>query len=284
MPEFRFKDAEGKEYRLRAKSREAAIAAFGMHKARNPAVNASATGTAQPPTLGSEIGAIGAGGQRGIAKGLGAPVDLVQGGINLAIDGANALTGGDIPHVQGAIGGSQWITDRFSDVPGMDPHQRAQTGAGRLASRAAEEVGAYAVPATGAAGSISRNAQGVTGTVRRALVDSPKAQIATSAGAGVGAGVAEEAAPNNPLAEFAGAMAGGLSVAGGHAAARGAGNVAKTTARPFTKSGQARIAGERLRAASTDPDGLAGRIDEGLATAPNLRGSRPTTAAMSGDA
>ncbi|MEM8971066.1 MAG: hypothetical protein AAGD43_03270 [Pseudomonadota bacterium] len=284
MPEYRFKDGEGKEYRLKAQSREAAIAAFGSYRANKRAGTAVRATPKPSGTLGSEIGAIGAGGQRGIAKGLGAPVDLVQGGINLGIDAANALTGSDIPYVQGAVGGSQWITDRFADVPGMDPYQQAQTGAGRLASRAAEEVGAYAVPATGAAGSISRNAQGVTGTVRRALVDSPKAQIATSAGAGVGAGIAEEAAPNSPMAEFAGAMAGGLTVAGGHAAARGAGNVVKSTVGPFTKSGQERIAGERLRAASADPDALPGRIDEGLAAAPNLPGSRPTTAAISGDA
>lgn len=148
---------------------------------------------------------VGAGANRGIAKVLGAPVDLVTGALNL-------IPGVDI---QDPAGGSRQLERGMAELgftppPGEDlPHP--------FVGRVAEEVGAAAVP-FGVVGAIARTA--ATGghfgaplleAFRRTPRLNAAAESAAAVGAGTGAAIAQEVAPGNDMAELAGQLIGGFA-------------------------------------------------------------------------
>jgi hypothetical protein len=95
------------------------------------------------------------------------------------------------------------------------------TPAGRVVGRIGEEIGATALPAAGLFGAAFRRAPGAVAQapgmsgvlldpIRNAPVRSAGAELATATGAGYGAGLAREAAPDSPGAEMLGQLGGGL--------------------------------------------------------------------------
>lgn len=160
----------------------------------------------------AEVGAVGSGINRGVAMAAGLPVDLVNAGLNLF--GAGTAE---------PVGGSASIR-RGLDALGGQTDVQAQTRLGRLASRAGEEVGAALVPMAGALSIPARAAAGpVASTLRNAVAGTSggdrAAQLAMSAGAGLGAGVAQEAGPGSAPAMVATLGAGAGAYAGQRAGA-----------------------------------------------------------------
>jgi hypothetical protein len=138
----------------------------------------------------------------GIAGVLGGPVDLMTGALNLIPKGINFAANTDLPTITNPIAGGQWFKDRMSDMgstfaPSADPSKQ-------FVRRVGESVGAAAIPLS-ASTTLPRMG----------------AQMLAGFGGGVGGATAQRAFPNNPLAEFAGEMAGGgLTTAGMFGAAK----------------------------------------------------------------
>ncbi len=136
----------------------------------------------------------------GIGNILGMPVDLATGGINGLISGANMLTGANIPTIKNPFLGSGQINQFFADTGAVKP-QTDDPGK-RFVRRVAQEVGASAVPVLG---QWSRVAQ----PLRMAATE-----LGIATGSGTGAATANYLMPDNPYAEMAGQVLGGLTTAG----------------------------------------------------------------------
>ena len=161
----------------------------------------------------------------GLAGMVGAPVDLVNAGLGLVnLDSETPFMG------------SEWIKNRYRDVedvtgstPGVMTDKGPDTATGRVLHRVGEEVGASLVPGglivgQGAkvAARAHQAAKPVTSVVKGAVKDT-LARVGISPGkaaageaaavvsAGLGAGVAKEAAPDSPGAEIAGQIVGGFA-------------------------------------------------------------------------
>lgn len=144
----------------------------------------------------------------GIGNILGMPVDMATGGINGLIMGANMLTGAGIPTIQNPFLGSGQINQFLADTGAVKP-QTDDPGK-RFVRRVAQEVGATAVPVLGQVGRVAQ-------PLRMAA-----AELGLATGSGAGAATANYLMPDNPYAEMAGQVLGGLSAAGaGKALAKG---------------------------------------------------------------
>lgn len=135
----------------------------------------------------------------GIANVLGLPVDATQGLLRLGAAGINAATGSDIQLPIDAIGGSQSI--KAAMAPAIRP-ESADSG-NQMIRRVGEEVGAALVPGMGVVAKAA------------APLRSAAAQGAVALGSGGAAAVAQQVAPDNPMAELAAQILGGGVVAGG---------------------------------------------------------------------
>lgn len=156
-------------------------------------------------TAGNVAASIGGGFNRGLAKVVGMPVDLVTAGLNL-------IPGVDI---QDPLGGSQQIQRGMARAgltppPGEElPHP--------FIGRVAEEVGAAAVPFGGFATAARAGASGgrflgpVMESFRRTPYRNAVAEGSAAVGAGTGAAIAQEVAPGNETAEMVGQLAGGFA-------------------------------------------------------------------------
>jgi hypothetical protein len=142
----------------------------------------------------------------GIAMGLGAPVDIATLVLNAGSAGINKLTGTDIPQIRSPVGGS----DTFRTMLAPTIKEESDDPALRGTRRVMQEVGAWAVPAGGVASKVAKPA--------KTLLKEAPAVLAS----GGGAAVAEQLAPDNPLAEFAGQALGSMTPsAAGRLAKRG---------------------------------------------------------------
>lgn len=133
----------------------------------------------------------------GIASVLGLPVDLAQGALRLGAAGINAATGGDIQLPVNAIGGSQSIKDLMA--PSIRP--TSEDPGNQVIRRIGQEVGATLVPG---ASIVAKSATPIRSAV---------GQAATALGSGAAAGAVQQVT-DNPYAEIAAQILGGLSVAG----------------------------------------------------------------------
>lgn len=245
---------------------------------------------APPVDVMREIVAVGSGGNRGIARTLGAPVDLANTAINLVPGAREGITAADrwlnenIPLTQyfpkAGTGGSESIEKGMVALGATDPNMRPQTAFGRVAKRAVEE-GTAAGMTMGAARGLTaaadagRVALGPTGrTVAQTFGADPGAQLVASGGAGTGAGIANELAPGSVGAEIAGGLAGGLVGAGITPAMKYLYEGGKAFLEPLTQGGREAIVGRTLTGLATNADDLA----QGAGRAPVLPGSTPTTA------
>lgn len=139
----------------------------------------------------------------GIAAVLGLPVDMTQGALRLGAAGINAATGSDIQLPVNAAGGSQSIKDVMA--PAIRP-ESADAG-NQVIRRIGQEVGATLVPG---AGIVAKSA---------APLRSAIGQAATATGAGAAAGAVQQVT-DNPYAEMAAQIFGGLGVVGVSQAAK----------------------------------------------------------------
>lgn len=131
----------------------------------------------------------------GIAAGLGAPVDLATAGINLATTGINKLAGTDLPQIEHPVGGSETFRSVLS--PTIKPE--SDNAAEQMTRRVTKEVGAMLIP----------------GAKPIAMAEKPlkvaAKELTAAIGSGSGAAIAQQVAPDNPLAELVGQLLGGLS-------------------------------------------------------------------------
>lgn len=132
----------------------------------------------------------------GVAMGLGAPVDLATLAINAGTTGINKLTGASIPQIENPIGGSQRIREGI-----LAPTIGAESADPMLKGvrRVTQEVGAWAVPGGGLAAKTVKPIK----TIAK--------ELPAVFGSGGGAAIAQQLAPDSPVAEFAGQMIGGLT-------------------------------------------------------------------------
>lgn len=208
----------------------------------------------------------------GIARGLGTPVDLITGAINAGISGVNTVTGSQHGHITSPIGGSDNMRDIFEAIGVRMPDDDYEPegvmenlilGTGSAAGGIVPFAGVGKAMQAGtgltkAAGDAML--QPFTSTPVRAVAS----ELAAGAGAGVGVDVAEEIAPDNPLAQMAGAVVGG--VAGGmgpYAIAKGATKLpgvaaatrlAQAEIAPFTEAGAMERARNRITNLVEDPE------------------------------
>lgn len=171
-----------------------------------------------PVNVAGEIGAVGSGLNRTVAELAGAPVDLINAGLNVFGFGTEK-----------PVLGSEWIKDRQGNVvdvgnkvAGIEGDGRkvidaeAKTATGRVITRIGQELLGTALPAAAAlkiAKPIAGAAPTVKGAVREALVGTGLKDRALMGGlavtSGAGAGVAREAAPDGELAPIGAAAIGG---------------------------------------------------------------------------
>lgn len=131
----------------------------------------------------------------GIGNALGSPVDLMTAGMNMIPRGINAVANTNLPTIQNPALGSQWMKDRMA---GWGIYGQSNDPSKQFARRVGQSVGS-AVPFTGAAGSMRAAGMGLLG----------------AAGGGVGGAAAQQAFPDNPMAEFTGEMLGSGLTTGG---------------------------------------------------------------------
>lgn len=225
-----------------------------------------------------------AGINEGVANTLGAPVDLVTGGLNLGIGGINKLTGAQIPTIQNPIGGSQSIKNALG-VVGMSPDQiQAQTEAERIARGAGAGVssailGAGIGPVLGAAGAISAPAAEAV----QAATGAPGVGTAVmGAAGGAGGQAAADIAPPQykSLAALAGATIGGALPLAGAGAIVGAGALARG-AHGFVAPNAGGVVGGEL-AGAMSPEARSAFMSAGTSD-PIVQGSNPTLFQQTGD-
>lgn len=229
-----------------------------------------------------------AGANRTIASGLGAPVDLAAGGLNLGIRGINALAGTEIPQIQNPVGGSESI-QQLMGLGGFDPSQvQPQNEAERIAQGVGAGAAAVPLMGMGAAGVAGAAPASLAGRVAGTMLKAPLPSTAVLSGAGGGAGqAAEDAAPEpyKPIANIGGQIlgAGGAAAAGGviKSVLGGIPRMVGSVFRPMTVGGQQLMAGQRILSAATNP----GAVRAALANGPEelVPGSQPTTYQQTGD-
>lgn len=164
----------------------------------NPLPNGARADDFQMPRAGyrqSYLGQGMSGVNEGIANALGSPIDLLTMGMNAIPRGINAAANTNIPTIQNPALGSQWMKDRMAGWGIYDPTNDPSK---QFTRRVGQSVGS-AVPFAGGAGSVRAAGMGLLGAT----------------GGGVGGAAAQQAFPGNPLAEFAGELAGSGLTAGG---------------------------------------------------------------------
>lgn len=252
---------------------------------------------------------------RGLANLAGAPVDLV----NMSPMLLNLLPGeqGMTPLTENPVGGGQSIYDALFAAPrdtlaeavgAPAGDMTAESPALRIAGRIANEVGATALPVAGlvrAGRSLgvegARAMQETGGRAKRQLGSllEPYAVNPTQAatrdftvalGAGTGAGLANEAVPDSPMADFTGALIGSTATGIGGAALRTGRDtlaaVSGTGGDSVVQDAVASIVGDAVDAplapsGARDTSGLAARLR--AAKAPEIAGFQPSAADMAQD-
>ncbi|WP_395449953.1 hypothetical protein ACHMW7_09150 [Aminobacter sp. UC22_36] len=134
----------------------------------------------------------------GIATTLGLPIDMANVVVGLGMKGINAVAGTNLQPSAEPLGGSAGLKRSLVDIGSIRPetHDPGQ----RFLRRASQEVGSVVVPGLNA---VSK---------AQAPVREGAKILMTSLGSGGGAAAANQIAPDNPWAELAGQVLGGLSV------------------------------------------------------------------------
>lgn len=230
----------------------------------------------------------------GISEGLGGPVDLMTGLMNLASregtrfvnifrdpSGQTPERRFEAPQISGALGSSDQIRSGFAALglaPAVgeeDPDSLAGS-VGRISGASAAfllPTGAAANTARGVATGVRAAPKSVAGRVvqdiGKSVIETPgrfvAAEAAGVAGAGTGGFIAREKFPDSPAASFIGEILGGLSPAGAVTAVKVLPTVvgirlARAIVRPVTKTGGQRRAEQRVQTAARDPESAAAEL------------------------
>lgn len=210
----------------------------------------------------------------GIAQALGLPVDAVTGVLNLAARGVRSIPGGpDFGQIENPIGGSGSIRELMT-AAGV-PNPAPTTPGERLSRRMGQEIGAAA--ATG--GVPFANVTQKAGSVGRALAEPAREAIANSrlgrylgiegaaaTGAGAGGALAQNQAPDSPVAETVGQIAGALAPGAVSGAVRSGSALLQT---PMPNQVEARAAAE-LQSVVTDKGAALDRMGQTLPGAKDI--------------
>ncbi|WP_062112217.1 hypothetical protein [Aureimonas sp. AU40] len=247
----------------------------------------------QSPTFGGAPMNATAGANEAIYGVLGAPVDLMRGGMNLATRGVNAVAGTDIPQIpEDSFGGSRSIANAMGAIrPELDPaNTKAETSNDRIARGVGQGVAGSVVPA-GVVGALSRGGVAVSPLMqamagRSGSVGAVTADAVAGGAAGAGSATAQEFTPDSldPAAALAGGIVGGglgAVATGIPALTRAVAEATGNFTAPMRQAGRERLAGERLVDGATDPRAAMQKID--AAPAPLVPGSKPTTFQQTGD-
>lgn len=283
-------------------------------EAKEPAPNAQAEHSAQGGHGMARNFAAGA--NEGIAGFIGAPVDAANAVLSGVDRAWNWATGSDGRHLSSEhpVGGSKSLKAGMG-AAGIDTDSvEASTPAERIARGTGAGVSGMVLPAGAARAALNAGVgagsavlgpvlEGIAGPLPAgSTVPAAIGNMATGAGVGAGAGAGgqfvEEVAPHptvtvggetvdlSPLTRFGGELIGGGVVGAGASAAggmtRAAARAVERGAEPLTQAGREAAVARTLRENAANPDGLAGRIEEGAAEI--VPGSTPTTAQASGDA
>lgn len=304
MPIFEIEGPDGL-YEVDAPNEQRAVAAFKKMMAGTGSNVPSSSGgrtASEPAEMGERAptyGGTAMNATAGINEGLygiaGAPVDLMRGGMNAIIGGANYM-GADLPTIpENSVGGSRWIAETLGEAsPVLDPQNTvAENTADRIARGVGQGVG-YTVAPEAAVAALARGGvlQGRAGQMagqvfgRGDNLGAVGRNAVAGAGAGAGASIAIEGAPEGwePVAGMAGGLVGGgIGAVAGTVPSiiRQGGRVASDTMAPLTASGRERLAGQRLLDAADDPTALRSALDNGAQEL--VPGSRPTTFQATGD-
>lgn len=160
-------------------------------------------GSYQDSLMGQGISGV----NEGIASTLGLPVDAATWAMNLVPRGLNAVANTDLPTIQDPFLGSDWFKQRMGDY-GMT-YAPSEDATNQFARRVGQSVGSAVVPV------------GMSANTGRAAL----AGLTSAISGGVGGAAAQQIAPGNVGAEFAGEMLG--SLAGGGIGLLGARNAAQ---------------------------------------------------------
>jgi len=182
-----------------------------------------------------------AGSNRAIFGVVGAPVDVVTGALNLIPRTINSITGHTdpgtgVPLITNPVGGSDWISQKWGVLTGVNPQTvQPTTEAERIAGAAGGAIAQLPLMAMG--GMAGAGLKGVPGAVARTVADSGGVtpgqigEITAATGGGGAAGqLAEDKSPDalKPVANLAGNLAGAggvlAAVRGGQIAGRAYGN------------------------------------------------------------
>lgn len=221
----------------------------------------------------------------GIAQALGLPVDAVTGVLNMALRGVRSVGGPDYGQIEDPVGGSASIR-AIMDTAGV-PNPAPTTPGETFARRVGQEVGSAAATAglpfakvVQGAGSVGRSlARPATEAVQNSALGRYAATEATAAtGAGVGAALAENQAPDSQLAEVIGQLTGAVAPGMVSGAVRSGNALAQA---PLPNQVKARAAAE-LQGAVTDRGAALTRMDETLPGAKSV-GTPLSTAQASAD-
>jgi hypothetical protein len=190
--------------------------------------------------------------------------------LNKLLQGVNAVTGAQLPLINGAAEN----VAAAGDVVGLP---RTETNSERLISGAVQ--GAASTLPTMGAGVALQGVRGAGGVVN-ALLGAPVSQVVGGAASGAAVEGAREGG-YGPAAQmaagFVGGVAGAGAVATGAAGARGV----RALAQPFTEGGRQEIVGNLLLRSSGRPGTLETRLAAGAD--PIVPGSVPTTAEAARD-
>lgn len=226
-------------------------------------MDAYVAGANQAPTFTSEANAVMSSLNRGIAAGVGAPVDIVNAGLNMIGLGSEK-----------PFGGSESIKQGMRGI-GVDTDRQAETATGRILSKGAEDVGSLVVPYGGA--TVATKAGMKAGPMINEMVRSPGRQAVAAGSAGVAEGAVSEAT-DNPWAQLGSNVLGGILGATAPdiaaATARGAKSAVTGAIDPITKRGREKIVGGILRERVVDPGDAIEKLDD---LTPKVPGSLPTS-------
>ena len=188
----------------------------------------------------------------GLAKGAGFMVDATTGLLNL-------LPGVDIER---PVGGSEQLRELFTEY-GLTP-PAGEKPPSPIVGRITEEIGAAAVPfgAVGMAARTGAKGGAITAPMLEAFRQAPKTtaagELSAATGAGAGAAIAQQIAPDEPMAELAGQLIGGFAaptaIAADIARSKKPSKGIKRVIEPLLPGGAERAAAKQLANIVDDPE------------------------------
>ena len=211
------------------------------------------------------VRSVGEGFNRGLTNVAGFPVD--------AINAVSRKLG--LPSSPTPIGGSQSLRELFGalNIQTRAPKELPVPMLGRIS----EEIGGAAVP-FGAFGAFANRTGNIfTKPILEAFRRSPRSNAALEAtaagGAGFGAGIAQEIAPDNDTAEMVGQLLGGFAspVAAGAKVAAAGSRGARKVADPLLPGGAERSAARQLQRIVKDPERAARALEGPQAGVPGSK-------------